>query len=397
MDYYKEMKIRLDKYRRIHADHPKIAVIKMLLWNIYFLFQRGNSKKIKDNSIEIKELRNDMKKLEGRLIEAVKNYAYLQTDNLKEIQSEVLALQGTALESKIAVQYSAHNSEDIAPIDIVFITDDNYAIPTSIAISSVYYNANPSTRYRIHVLGIDLSLELSSVLKHSGPEVEIILLSNEFEKYTFDHEHVSKAALFKFNICDIFPHLERILYLDSDMLILSDLSDFFFSDLEDKYAAVVKDFHVMSKRYKGIEKLGLESYFNSGMMLLNLEKMRMENLPQKFLRTKKELSKDNVFSFMDQDTFNMVFHENVIFASVRYNFLNVYYVEISKKEMCELCGHSLDEIYEIYDRPAVLHIGGSNKPWNSILGEKFLLYQKYIFINNIYQMYSKKEITSYEE
>jgi len=382
VDYYKEIKIRLDKYRKVHAGAPRVAVAKMLLWNIYFLF-KGEKKK--GNNLYITDSGSlDVKKIERKADGMLGDYFYRQTDNLLELQNEILENRMDDIKSTVSKQLEDKEG-DVRRVDTVFITDDNYAMPTAIAISSLYYNANPKTDYRVHVLGIELSEGLSDVIRKSGKNVEVITLGNMFADFNFSHEHVTKAALYKFNIADILSDLDKVLYLDSDMLFQRDLSELFRTDLGDKYAAVVKDLHVMNQKYKGIQKMGLSNYFNSGMMLLNLDKIRKEKIGEKLLATKKKLNLDPDFSFMDQDTFNKVFGENVIFVSVNYNFLNVYYREIEKLDMAEICDISIDEAYEIYDKPAILHIGGKMRPWKTIMGEKALLYNRYIVINRVFR------------
>lgn len=381
MDYYKEMKIRIDKYRRLYSQKPRIAVLKMMIWNLYFLFRKCDENSYKSNYLKLA----DLELMEQRLKNLIDNNLYKNVDNLLELQVEVFDIKKNELVKTINEKNYLCKMNDRNIIDIVFITDNNYAIPTSIAISSLYYNSEITTDYHVYILGVNLSKDFSDILISSGTNITIIPIENRYQKFDFDHEHVSKAALSKFNICEILPELSKVIYLDSDIIVQKDLLELYQIDLKNSYAAVVKDLHVMGCKYKGIKMLGLDNYFNSGMMLLNLDKMRDDDISEKLLKKKIELNRVNTFSFMDQDAFNAVFQENVIFTSVNYNFLNVYYRELDKKRMSELCNLSLVDIYNIYDTPAILHIGGRDKPWNTILGDKSLLYKEYIFINKIYK------------
>lgn len=391
MDYYEEMRVRLEKYRKVHAGNPRAAVAKMLLWNVYFMFKGNKKQKSSQSSRYVAGFdEKAIKKMEQDVRSTLLTNQYKETDNMLEFQRELMQNNRSVIESKVRGQLQ-NKAGELQRVDVVFITDDNYAMPTATAISSLYYNASPTTDYHVYVLGVELSVYLADVIRMSGKNVQVIALGNMFSQFDFSHEHVTKAALYKFNICDILPDIKKVLYLDSDMLFQKDLSEFFQTDLDDRYAAVVKDLHVMRQKYKGIAKMGLRNYFNSGVMLLNLEKIRKERIPEKLLATKQDLNLDNTFSFMDQDTFNKVFDENVIFASVNYNFLNVYYREIEKLDMAAMCNLPIDEVYEIYDVPAVLHIGGKDRPWKTILGEKSLLYNKYVIINKIFREVAAEE------
>ena len=123
-------------------------------------------------------------------------------------------------------------------IDIAFIADDGYALPTGVAISSLYHHRNQSLDYHIHVISSGISkdnLDRLAALGCEGFEVEIIDASGigsyeDFGRMQYA-QHVSEAALYKFDLADIFPKLDKLLYLDGDILIRDSLEELFLTDI----------------------------------------------------------------------------------------------------------------------------------------------------------------------
>jgi len=295
------------------------------------------------------------------------------------------------IRKKIEKQIDDKGAEEEKSIPIIFITDSKYAYPTAIAISSLMFNARNPEVFDVFVIGDGLDDDMKKILTLSGIHVTIVETNKDFSEINFEHAHVTKAALNKFFIPELFPDLNKALYLDSDMLFLGDLSELFNHDLESNLVAAVPDYHIITSNYMRIVKQeGCTNYFNSGMLLMDLEGMRQGGYSEQLLQKKIKLSGNIKFSFMDQDALNFVFYGRIKYLPIKYNFLNVYYSEKSEYEMHELSGLPMDEVIEAYDKPYVLHIGGGNKPWNSLLGERLTLYRYYRTVNKIYREANEK-------
>ena len=165
-------------------------------------------------------------------------------------------------------------------INIAMITDDNYVMPTVVAIKSMLMNKDKNTTYIINVLTNNLSEKNILILKNLNSSYCVVNILNEtqlIEKYQNieQNRHVTYAALLKFFLPNIFKELDKILYLDSDIIVQSDLNDLYNTDINDNYAGVVKDILAV-KNPNHLLRLSCanKNYFNSGVMLLNLKKMR---------------------------------------------------------------------------------------------------------------------------
>lgn len=249
-------------------------------------------------------------------------------------------------------------------INVCFITDESYAMPTGVAIRSLIENAGKKSRYNIYIVAVNLDEKsIKNLKKIQTNKCRIIIKQTEnmYNAINTKHPHVSKAALLKFDLPNILSNLDKVLYLDGDILVLNDLSELYNTDLNDKYAAVVPDMAGML--YEGHHlKLGFGKYFNSGVMLLNLGKMRNDKISEKLLDYK--LNKD-AGHFMDQDCLNYVFQENVIYVSPMYNWMASNQTEFTDEKIKDFYKLKQSDLDNIRKKTTVLHLTNRKKPWNS--------------------------------
>ena len=235
-------------------------------------------------------------------------------------------------------------------VSIVFICDNDFVMPTLTTITSLIKNKKPSTIYDINIIAIECSTKNIELFKTFAEEkifINIIETDNLYSDIKAEHVHVSKAALFKFNLINIFPNTDKIIYLDGDLIITDDLSSLYNTDISTCYAGVVKDMKAI------LINNDVENYFNSGVMLLNLKLLRENLSVAKFLEIKKKVSN----RYQDQDVFNYLFRNKVKFLSVKYNFITRYYEFFTKKQISEFFNEKLTKI-------VIYHYSSKFKPWH---------------------------------
>lgn len=259
-------------------------------------------------------------------------------------------------------------------INVVFITDENYVLPTLTALLSLKLNS--TSRVNAFVITENISQNsVNSINAISDKNFNVILkrIENPYEYVNTTHIHVSKAAMIKFALPNLFPEFNRILYLDSDILVEKDLTQLYDASLEDVYAAAVVDMQGQVGESLHVY-LGLEKYMNSGVMLLNLEKMRNENISDKLLEAKLH---DERKKFMDQDAFNQVFAGKINWQSLKFNFMKPNISKYSIEEIADFYGCSLSEMKEIVRNPYVNHLTSSIKPWKTCEAVNFKHWYSY--------------------
>lgn len=265
--------------------------------------------------------------------------------------------------------YLNENKETVNnTVNIVFICDEKFIIPTVTAITSLIENKNKDSVYTVYVVTNNLSVNSIDIFNKfnniENVNIKIIEKSVEYSEISNKTSYVTKSAILKFELANILSNLDKVLYLDGDVIVQKDLLELYNTELTNEYAAVVKDFFVM-KRFKPsiFERLNIapREYFNSGVMLLNLVKIREDNIVKKLF----EYRENGINVFMDQDALNVVFGDYVKYLDVYNNFLITYLISFSIKEI-----NNYFEIIEIVKNKddvvkkcLILHYASKAKPW----------------------------------
>ena len=128
------------------------------------------------------------------------------------------------------------------------------------------------------------------------------------------------------------------------------------------YACAVEDSGAMYYDVGYAKKV--QRYFNSGVMLLNLQKMREHNMTERLIQTKRDL---NDSSLMDQNVFNLVFDGHVRVLPVHYNFLPSNLYRANQKwtieQLNEKYGTNFPNKKALYADAAIVHYSSKDKPW----------------------------------
>ncbi len=131
-------------------------------------------------------------------------------------------------------------------IPIVFATDENYLFYTVVAITSMAENAGEDTFYQIYILvsgTLKRGHHLLDDVKKRYPNIEIILLpveEAEFEHVHINNSHVTKATFYRLLLGELLQE-DKCLYLDSDIIVNTDLQELYSVELDSEYIAGVRD------------------------------------------------------------------------------------------------------------------------------------------------------------
>ena len=244
-------------------------------------------------------------------------------------------------------------------IPIVMMTDDNYIIPTAVALESLYDNKKNDTEYKIYILGDNLqqsSVNFFEKLTKYNFSVEVLIVENPYKDFFNKNPNMSCTTFLKFDIPFLLPNYEKILYLDGDTIILKDLSDLFAIDLENNYLGMVLDYHQLATKQN--KKLGIDKYYNAGVMLFNAKKFRDENIHDILGKTYEKNSK--IFTYHDQDTFNVVLNGNIKELNLKYNWMvsNLYFRNSKIRNTYHLSQKEYPN-----GEIAIVHLTTRLKPW----------------------------------
>nr|WP_300816408.1 glycosyltransferase family 8 protein [uncultured Acetatifactor sp.] len=258
-------------------------------------------------------------------------------------------------------------------INVVYITDEAYAMFTCVSITSLISNMDKGEKVRIFILYgklSNLTKERFSLLRNDRVIIELIEVQDE--KYLKlaqksvcrDNTYVTGIALLKFSLPDILQHEDKAIYLDGDVLVQNSIRPLYDYELGDCYVAAVNDMldADMDGHSMLAERIGLKckDYFNSGVMVLNLKKMRTDAVVEELLKYRE----NGVNYFMDQDALNAVLGERRIKLPYIYNFMSTV-TDAHDADMIseKFFDRAKKGIEECIDAAVILHLTGARKPW----------------------------------
>jgi len=203
----------------------------------------------------------------------------------------------------------------------------------AVAIYSVIKN-NQGISLNFHLIHSKITKESQKRLKKLEKEyanVKIIFHfvdSRLFDTVSLDSETVTIEAFYRYMAVDLLPKEAKALYMDIDMLCLDRLEDLYNTDLEKKCFGAVEDYFIVhASGFSGFRKaIGFDGkkFYNSGMLLMNLQELRESGIIKIFWENAKNKSKfipDPYNTYADQTISNITFRDKVEFLPVRYNAL----------------------------------------------------------------------------
>lgn len=256
---------------------------------------------------------------------------------------------------------------EINKIPIAMATDNNYVYPTIIAMTSMLENKEESTNLDFHIMisgqvseeNRNRLNELPNIYK--GCSVELINLEDKFSNAYAGAGNFQGAAYYRLILPSLLSGYDKILYLDGDIIVRKDLWSIYGIDLQDNYIAAVKDMaHQMWGGQDYAYKLGVrdtKQYINSGILVMNLQKMREDNMEKKFSDLIPQLESRGLV-YPDQDILNSTCYDKIKFISPEYNTMQGLVF--------------VDNTQGIYDSqewerartdPTIIHYSSGNKPW----------------------------------
>jgi len=266
-------------------------------------------------------------------------------------------------------------------VNIVYMADSKYLPYVMTSLHSAVVNKKADTQYNVYLIAKGFSSEDVKKIKQMEQN-KVAINIYPAQDLTLDTSHLGRFASFgvalqKLFIADYLKDIDKVLYLDADTLVQTDLSDVYDTKIKEKYAAAVKD-GLMYQSPEHIKELSLKDesfYFNSGVMLLNLQKIRQDGIMQKaiiYFNTHNEI-------FGDQDVLNVVFKGKVQTLSYLYNCNSVFFEEKDAAFLSSFWEEPVPQNPEqVYKAAAILHFAG-HKPWTEWFKHPYLkpLWWKY--------------------
>lgn len=200
--------------------------------------------------------------------------------------------------------------------------------------------------------------------------------------------HVTKLTFSRILIPDLLPKINRVIFIDSDTIVRSDISVLYELEMGDNFFAMVEDANWRGLSSRLFGKEDGSCYFNCGVMLINCEKLRKGN----YLRTVKVQCEKNssIYRICDQDVINDAFKTKIMRLNLTWNC----YHELFFKKFHIYTPDNEEEFTKICQDPCIVHFVGPEKPWFSISQHRFK--NDYIFYKKLTPFYKFLKKEQYE-
>lgn len=269
------------------------------------------------------------------------------------------------------VVYSEKPKNTIA---IAMSTDNNYVFPAIVSMTSILENKNPDTKIDFYIMlsGETTQESKNKIIslqnKYSNCNITLIDMNDKMKSF-YTSGHIKTAAYYRLALPSLLPHLDKVLYLDVDIIVRKDLSELFNYNVNNFYLAGVVEYQGDNRlnRLKWrwsrrnddfyMQKYGAniykKSYINSGVIIFNLNKMRKDNIEPKLLEC--------------AESYNHLTHDQCVINLVCYNKI-LYIPSIYNSSPQDNYGSN----------QVIVHYLGKNKPWSSPESKDADLWWKYV-------------------
>lgn len=283
--------------------------------------------------------------------------------------------------------------------NIVCGIDNNYVEHLVTTLNSLFVN-NEVLRFHIFIFSLGIHNQNKQAIKawveDRNHEVTFIdIVQNQLSEFPiFDEGYISPATYLRLFIPSLLPQsVDKVLYLDSDIIVNTNIEELLNTDISNNTLAAVED----APNNSVILRNKNQPYFNAGVLLLNLKELRKKD----FLSEAMTFIKENNarLYFHDQDVLNALLGDRAKILPIKWNMLDCFYdipprihakyqhlLKITSKKKC------------------IIHFSGKIKPWHKAslhpltrIYYKFKPKSKYLPSNNMEKWQHFNEIPRYRK
>ena len=256
-------------------------------------------------------------------------------------------------------------------MNIVLATDNNFVRHCSVVIRSIFRH---NIGVHIYILTEGLNDKNEQYLIGLGNDNSTVTIVN-VPKFLVDNlpmskhaaAHLSIATYYRLFVTTLLPKsVDKVIYLDCDMVVLDSLNDLWNTDIADYALGAVYQNFEWSDYYCSWERLNIPretGYFNAGTLLMNLAYMRENDFQNKaidFIHT----YQTKIISH-DQDVLNALFYGETLPISCMWNFTPLFESNKYKRfHFPTKYSRFIDERNSKDFKPVIIHFASKPKPWD---------------------------------
>jgi len=236
----------------------------------------------------------------------------------------------------------------------------NYYVPAATMLRSLL-DSSPQGLFRVVCLvNEEIPKNLRDELIWMGDgrlSFEYVDMKGKLKEIYIDPRY-TEAASFRLLLPELLPQYKSIVYIDCDVIVRQDIDELYNNiSLKDNYIAAVYEAPIenQAERFKA---LGCDpnKYFNSGFLIMNLEKMREDKVSEKLV----EACKVPYLEFPDQDALNKICQGHVLPLDPVYNGIRTFFLPQYKADFLKQYS---EEQWDAVQKSGTIHYTGG-KPWD---------------------------------
>ena len=259
-------------------------------------------------------------------------------------------------------------------INLVVAADDHYAMPLAVAVRSALERMHDCMP-RVFVLddGISNSNRDRVLASWSGlpvqpewiplDEMHISQLNMLPVPSINEMQYISRCTFARLMLGELLPHdVSRVIFLDCDILVRTDLGDLWAIDQDDKVVLAVQDYYIHTLGHPAISDSmpdgtpSASPYFNTGVLVIDVELWRSHRVGARCIEYLEQYKERNIF--LDQNALNVVLHGKWKALDHRWN-----QQQFIHRTSLQHLPMSRDQYTAAKYHPCIIHFTTGDKPW----------------------------------
>ena len=254
-------------------------------------------------------------------------------------------------------------------IHLVCCIDEKYIQHCGVMLISLFEN-NPNHNFAVHIISNDMTNDdkciLSDIIKKYENNVFFYYIDGKWVESLplFEGDHISLATYYRLFLPIILPDaIDKVLYLDCDLIVVSDIIGLWNTDLKNKPLAAIAEStaYLSDDNFVRLMYDNKYLYFNAGVLLINLDYWRKNNCVAMCMQYLEKCR--SRIRWHDQDILNGVFHDCWVQLPVRYNALQGYY-QAYFFDSVNVDSAIKENVLNELKSAVIVHFCAKNKPWD---------------------------------
>ncbi len=229
-----------------------------------------------------------------------------------------------------------------------------------VAILSVLTHAREQDYYHFHVLDGGISQEnrrrLASIVQGHGELHYVPICTEDFKDCPMTQyvDYITQQTYYRFRIPSYLPDVDKVLYLDCDIIVNHDVGELYRMELGDAWLAGVPEVY-QQNHTKRLEFRPNEWYCNAGVLIINNRKWREDGIEEKLFAY--VLKPEHPIVYLDQDVLNDVLKYNILYLPLRWNLQHDAIFQSDSYPWHE------EQRLQAKEEPCIIHFTNRRKPW----------------------------------